>query len=218
MNENDKSKIFQNIYNYYNNNEKSLIVDLFFGYNEVTYKCLDCNKIYYNYEIFKYIVFPLEEILNIINKEKQDSENDIISIDDCFDIYFSKEEFTKEKTYFCNNCKTSTKCKSNYKIYQSSDILIIILKGDKDIELDFSERINVSQYILNDNNSNCLYDLYGVSMSTYQSERFIATCKDSIDGKWYKYEDKNINEILDFKNEVLKCENPYILFYKRVKQ
>jgi ubiquitin C-terminal hydrolase len=53
MNENDKSKIFQNIYNYYNNNEKSLIVDLFFGYNEVTYKCLVCNKTYYNYEIFK---------------------------------------------------------------------------------------------------------------------------------------------------------------------
>ena len=224
INENDKNKIFQNIYDYYNNKEKSLIFDIFCGFNEISYKCLNCNNniTYYNYEVFKYIVFSLDEVLNFINNQNGDDENNKISIRDCFNTYFSTEAFNKEKNYYCNNCKSFTKCEYDSKIYTIRDILIIILKRDKDnivnVEIDFDERINITEYILNDNDSNYLYDLYAVTTCTYQNEeksRFIASCKIPTDGKWYKYEDTKINEIIDYQEQVVKFETPNLLFYKR---
>ena len=174
--------------------------------------------------MYKYIVFPLDDILNIINDQNGDDENNKISIYDCFNIYFTNEAFTKKRNYYCSNCKLSTECKSGSKIYIIPDILIIILKRDKDslvnVELDFDEIINITQYILNKNNSNYLYDLYAVTTCTYQNEdksRFIASCKIQNENKWYRYEDTDIKEILDYQEEVVEYEIPYLLFYQREK-
>ena len=89
-----------------------------------------------------------------------------------------------------------------------------------DVELDFDERLNITQYILNnDYNHELYYELYSVVTCTYQNEEnshFIVSCKNPIDKKWYKFDDTNINSINDFQEEVIKYEIPYILFYKKI--
>ena len=63
-----------------------------------------------------------------------------------------------------------------------------------------------------------IYDLIGII--TYlgeckKNECSIAYCKDPLNGKWYKYNDTNVDEINDFKKEVIDFAKPYILFYQK---
>ncbi len=120
MNQNEKNKMFETVYETFNL-EKSVISEHFFGFNEISYECLNpgCknNKKFYNYELFKYIIFPLEEILNIRNAQNQDDENTKITINDCFKISFDNKLFSGERNYQCYNCKKYTKCKYESQIF-----------------------------------------------------------------------------------------------------
>ena len=203
--------------------EKSIISELFFGYFEDLYKCPNCNDniIYYNYEIFKFISFPLEEILETYNLRNNNDDNCKITINDCFDISFNNN--IKEKNILCNNCKTEVKCKYESVIYQIPEILIIILKRDIndviDIELDFDEIIDITKFVSNNNNnSKSIYELYGVitCKDKNQNCHFCSSCKNMIDNKWYRYDNTNIQYINNFEDEVIKYKIPYILFYKKI--
>ena len=58
--------------------EYSIISEIFFGYNETTNECLNCKKNYnginnpicYNYGLFNCLIFPLEEVKNMVNNNK----------------------------------------------------------------------------------------------------------------------------------------------------
>ena len=208
------------------NNEKkediSIISQTFFGKIEKSYFCLNCKSNYKEYEIFKCISFYLEEILDNINIQKQIDDNNNITIYDCFDITYKNK---KNNINYCNKCKVKTNCEYVSHFYNCPNILIIILNREKnnyifDIELDFNEQLNISKYTLqNYFNNEINYELYGVVTCTYQNDEnshFIASCKNPIDKKWYKFEDTNITSINDFQKEVIEYEIPYILFYKKL--
>ena len=87
-NQYDKNDTF----NYFFNNfqkECSIISDIFFGFTETTNECFNCvnkykskgikNPICYNYEIFYYLIFPLEEVKNMKNNSIQNSNIQIIN-------------------------------------------------------------------------------------------------------------------------------------------
>ena len=193
---------------------KSVISNLFFGLMQIGYECLICkdNKKNYTYEIFRYITFSLNDIV--------DDENNKITIENCFKKTFDNNIYNESKEYYCHNCKKSTKCKCQSQIYQLPDILIILLKrGIKDVQLEYNDTIKTRQ--IKDNNI-FNYDLYGVTICicNYYSKKnptFIAACKNHFDNKWYIYEDRKVSEVNDFKKEVLGYKLPYILFYKRRK-
>ena len=48
------------------------------------------------------------------------------------------------------------------------------------------------------------------------SGHFIAYCKNPLDERWYQYNDSVINEVNDFKSEVIDYAMPYLLFYQKV--
>jgi len=56
--------------------DSSIISEVFFGYNETTNECLNCkakyqnqkNPICYNYGLFNCLIFPLEEVKNMVNR------------------------------------------------------------------------------------------------------------------------------------------------------
>ena len=48
------------------------------------------------------------------------------------------------------------------------------------------------------------------------SGHFIAYCRDPILGKWHKYNDAIVNEVIDFQNEVINFAMPYLLFYQKI--
>ena len=206
--------------------EKSIISDLFFGYFMTPYLCLNCknDEVYYNYEKFKHLSFPLEEILDTINSRNKNDDNCKLTLNDCFKITFKYNNLGKTKNIFCNNCQNLTKCRYESLIYQIPKILIIILKRDINsifnIEFEFDEKMDITEYISNNiNNSKIIYELYGVvtcNNKNYQNCHFFASCKNMVDKKWYRYDDIIVKNIDNFEKEVIKYEIPYILFYKNI--
>ena len=82
---------------------------------------------------------------------------------------------------------------------------------------DFTEELNLSNYFEN-KESGYMYNLIGVITHLGESSmsgHFIAYCKDPLNGKWYKYNDAIVDEVKDFKKEVIDFAMPYLLFYQK---
>ena len=63
------------------------------------------------------------------------------------------------------------------------------------------------------------YNLYGVITHIGESgpnAHFVASCKSSIDNKWYRYNDEIVYQIKNIKKEIFEFGTPYILFYQKV--
>jgi len=235
LNQYDKN----NSFNYFFNDFKkdcSIISDLFFGFNETTNECLNCkNKfnsqgmnspICYNYGIFNCLIFPLEEVKimknQLMKSNYKQTYNNIVTIYDCFYYNQKTELFTGQNRNYCNICKQSFD--SNYcsKIYISPNILILILNRGKgnmyDVKLEFNEIIDITQFVLRNDYSQLIYNLYGVITHIGQSgpnAHFIASCKSPIDNKWYRYNDSIVNPIENLQKEIIDFGTPYILFYHK---
>ena len=227
----DKNNVFNNFFNDFKK-ECSIISDLFSGFTESINECLFCknkynsqglnNPISYNYGIFNFLIFPLEQVKNMKNNYYQTYQNNIVTIYDCF-IYNQKVEFfTGDDRNYCLKCKQI--CDSIYtsRIFVSPNILILILERGKDnkcnIKLDFSDEIDITQFVIQKDRSRLIYKLYGVI--SYIGEygpnaHFMASCKSPINCIWYRYDDATVNPIMDIKKEVIEFETPYILFYQK---
>ena len=109
------------------------------------------------------------------------------------------------------------------KIYVSPNVLVLILNRGKEniynVKLDFYEKIEITDYVLEKETPKIIYTLYGVITHIGQSgpsAHFIASCKSPVDFKWYKYNDAIVTKIIDFQKEVIEFGTPYILFYQKV--
>ena len=109
------------------------------------------------------------------------------------------------------------------KIYISPNVLILILNRGKgniyDVKLDFTEIIDISQYVLQKDTPQIIYNLYGVITHIGQSgpsAHFVASCRSPVNFKWYRYNDAFVTEINDFQKEVIDFGTPYILFYQKI--
>ena len=122
---------------------KSIISDLFYAINETSTQCSNCKQIKYNFQNYFFLIFPLEEIrkfkiqklINSINQNMMDMNpfafqqnqlNDIqsVNIDDCFQ-YNEKTEFvTGENAMYCNICHNQFSAYYTTKLYCGPEILI----------------------------------------------------------------------------------------------
>ena len=224
QNDSNKEIIYKNFLDHI---ENSIISEEFFGIVENSYKCLECNNNldYYNYEILKYIIFNLEEIKSIINSNNNDSNNNKITIKDCFNTLYNNNIFIRENNYFCYSCNKLTRCKYYSKLLNLPNKLIIILNRNinkiNPIEFDFHNEFEITQKnYQNNKNQNISYELYGVVTCINQNEpteqHFVAFCKCSINNKWYKYDDTNVSDsINDIQKEIIEYKVPFVLFYKK---
>jgi ubiquitin C-terminal hydrolase len=214
----------------------SVISDLFFGINETTNECLYCqnsfksqgqnNPICYTYGIFNCLIFPLEEVKEMKNKINNNniywSQNNRVSLYDCF-IYNQKtEHFTGENMNYCNICKQTFDSLYTTRIYSSPIILILILNRGKNnifnVKLYFNEIMDITQYVVCNNKNKWIYNLYGVITHMDQSGSnayYVASCKSPVDNKWYRYNDDNVTPIIDLQKEVIDFGTPSILFYRK---
>ena len=84
----------------------------------------------------------------------------------------------------------------------SSNILILILNKGKNniynVKLDFTEKIDIIQYVIQKEKPQLIYDLYAVISHFGESgpnAHFVASCISSIDNRWYSYNDAFVNPI-----------------------
>ena len=236
LNQYDKINAFKHFFLEFQE-ECSIISDIFFGITETTNECLNCKNIYnsqgqlnpicYNYQIFNCLIFPLEEYKNMKNNTMQYNNNiqinnNRVSIYECFYYYQKTDLFSGENQNYCNICKKLGDSLYTSKIYISPDVLIIILNRGKgniyDVKLDFSEEIDISQYVLQKDIPQIKYNLYGVIThigQSGQSAHFVASCKSPINNKWYRYNDAMVDPITNIQKEIIEYGTPYILFYQK---
>ncbi len=218
----NKKIMFKNFSKFFINNYRSIISGLFFG---IFYTKTQCNKghIFYNYQTFNFIIFPLEKVLQykISSNNFTSNFNNTVTIEDCFKYY----EFpTFLNDYYCNICRNQGNCKYTNKLSVLPNIIIIILNRGKGLEFNVklsfeNENLGLSKYVEYCNDES-IYELIG--MVTHYGEssasgHFVARCKSPIDEEWYLYNDQIVQKIGYFNNESFAQGNPYILFYKKIK-
>ena len=238
LNQYDKNNAFNHFFNEFQE-DCSIISDIFFGINETTNICVNCknnfnsrglnNPICYNYGIFNCLIFPLEEVKKMKNNSMQYNnyininQNNRVSIYECFYYNQKTDLFTGDNKNFCNNCKQLYDSFYTTTIFTSPIILVLILNRGKDniynVKIDFTETIDISQFVLQKDIPQMIYNLYGVITHIGQSgpnAHFVAFCKSPIDNKWYKYNDAIVSSINNLQKEVIDFGTPYILFYEKI--
>ena len=223
---------------------KSIISDLFYGMKEISIKCKNCNIIKYNYQKYYYVEFPIYEIFKLKKKNNEQrftlpnsitilNDNDIrnsanvfdnnkiinsLSIYDCFDYLEKINNFNNNNKIFCNYCnKTSSFC---YKIFLNTipAILIIIINSKKginiNIKFDFYEDLNLEKYV-EFKSTGYTFKLFGIVEKNSVENHYLAYVKSPIDNNWYKYNDDKVLNVNNFQKEILKSNNPCILFYQK---
>ena len=144
------------------NENVSLISDLFYAMNDSVTECLNCHKRKYNFQIYFFLIFPLEEvrkykIQNLYNSTNQNmmffnpmnqmafqqnfifqnnNQNIInsVNLDDCFRYNQKIEHFTGENAMYCNTCRGQYPAYNQTVLSTGPEILIIILNRGKGIE------------------------------------------------------------------------------------
>ena len=148
--------------------------------------------------------------------------NNRVTLYECFYYNQKTELFTGENRNYCNICKQLYDSLYTSRIFISPNVLIILLNRGKgniyDVLLDFTEEIDITQFVLKKDTPKILYNLYGVITHIGQSgpsAHFVASCKSPIDKKWYRYNDAMVNPIKNIQKEVIEFGTPYILFYQK---
>ena len=151
-------------------------------------------------------------------------QNNLLTIEDCFDYNQKIENFIGDNAMYCDICKMQLPSTFQTKLYNAPEVLILILNRGKGIQfkikLEFYLQINLSNYVENNNsgNSGYIYDLIGVVThmgDSSESGHFIASCRNPMNNYWYQYNDDLVFPITDFNSQVLNYAMPYILFYKK---
>ena len=215
--------LFEYFLQNYKKNYNSIISDSFYGFSQTEVICQNCRKVKYNYEIFSFIEFPLEQV-NIyfgktpfqVNYQLQQPD---IDINECFTFHQKGELMTKDNAMYCDLCNVTFDSFYVSKIYKPPKYLILILNRGKgniyQCNVKFPEVLNLSNYIIG-KNFNVMFDLYAVICHFGPSSmggHFIAFCRNALNDKWYCYNDSAVT--LCQETNYLKGV-PYILFYQEI--
>ena len=200
---------------YFANNYRSIISNLFYGMFNSMMQCANCGRTTHNVQCYNILIFPLEEVK--IFKRRYFNKVDIL---ECFEYYQHVEILTGMNQIYCNICKNLENCYNSSKIIIAPNILIVNLnrgKGNQfNIKLTFGEYLDIKQFIYYNQSPN-YYELIGVVTHlgpSGMSGHFIAYCKSFVDFKWYKFNDAMVDEC-SF-SDVTQVGTPYILFYSKI--
>ena len=232
----NKDLIFKIFVNDFMKNNQSIISDIFYAMNLSVTQCSFCQNKLYNYQIYYFIVFPLEEVRkfkyqNSINNFQIFNNNmnmniipsNEVSIYDCFDYERKVNYMIGQNKMYCNFCKTNRDCMMKTTLVTGPDVLILLLNRGKGLEfkvkINFVEYLNLEHYI-EIKNTGYNYELFGVIThigENGQGGHFIAYCRDPFTNVWSKYNDAIVTEVKDFQNDIINFANPYLLFYQKLK-
>ena len=225
----NKEKLFNKFIQNFAQNYRSVISDLFYAFNCIITQCGNCKTIIYNYEIYFFLKFPLEEVRKyklqnniqiMSNNLNNNAINNIIDIYDCFTYEQKINYMDGENMIYCNYCRQNCDASMQTLLTSGPKILIIILNRGKGIEynikINFYLELNLKNYI-DMNNSNWKYELFGVIAHIGESGlggNFIAYCKKDDYHQWFKFDDSIVKPVYNFQNEVLNNPMPCVLFYR----
>jgi ubiquitin C-terminal hydrolase len=204
---------------YIKNNKHSLITDLFTGifYSKIT--CTVCGRSSNSFEPFT--------MLSIQTNKNNDT------LDQCLSAFSEEEELTGINKYLCSVCNKKQNATKQMYIWEPPEYLIIHFKRFRKeyvnggvsvskintlIEFPINGLTLDKCYSEIHFRSDYVYDLYAISEHSggCNGGHYIAHCKNSINHKWYEFNDSSVRHVPDDKIEQnIITANAYILFYCR---
>jgi len=223
----DDQKNEQRMFNLFSeemkSNFKSPISDLFYGVLETRTNCLNCKGIKYNFQIYSYIEFPLQQVYNYCLKNYPGNNYisqgiPVVDLYRCFEFYQLPTLMTGNNQIYCNDCKRSFDAYYGTLLYFLPNYLIINLNRGKNAvfqcNVKFPELLKLHKYVINQER-NTVFKLVSV-ISHYgpssMGGHFIAYCRHYQDNCWYNYNDSTVTKCTNPKPYLTGM--PYILFYK----
>ena len=226
VNQMDEMQTLRAFLSDYFNSNQSIITDCFYGILETRSKCAGCQCTKFNFQIYSFLEFPLEQV-NIymfqmgrrFNMMNQGQKNPDIDLYECFDYYQKIDVMNGQNQMYCNICGGNRDNYYGTTIYSLPNYLIINLNRGKgavyECKVNYPEKLNLLNFVTFQH-GNTYFELYSVISHigpSSMSGHFVAYCKHDLDKKWYKYNDSIVTPCKKGEyNEGM----PYILFYKAV--
>ena len=205
--------------NDYCQNNNSIISNTFYFLEKSKITCVNCNRVTYNFQIQKTLIFPLENIRQK-KSEKLNMNQTSINIMDGFDHYQRQTPLTGEDMMYCNFCKQKTNAWQYNALYSSPDYLIINLNRGQakmfNVPVNLEENININNYVEAKIDNN-LYKLKSVITHLGQSGtsgHYIAFCFVEKEGAWFKFNDTMVSR--SSFNEAVTTGDSYVIIYQRI--
>jgi ubiquitin C-terminal hydrolase len=218
-NNNTELQLFRN--NYYSKNS-SILIKTFYFEQQSDLKCLYCQFSKSSYNITNMLIFPLEKIREYLARKNPNGFWSV-TLENCFENYQEPEILSGMNQIYCNNCRRQANASTRNSMYTSPEVLTIILNRGKglefQVEFEYPLILNLDKFV-NDKNSNNKYELIAVLTHIGPSGmagHFIAFCKSPDENKWYCYNDADVQEVIDPRqqnNDQIEGI-PYVLYYQR---
>ena len=205
----------------------SIISTLFYGILETKSQCQGCNVIKFNFQVYSFLEFPLEQVNQyFFNKGKRplltaEGKNPDVDLYECFEYNGKIDLMTGDNQMFCNQCNKLCNAYYSTILYSGSNYLIINLNRGKgavyECNVIFPEQLNLFNFFTFKQGIT-VYELYAVICHlgpSSMSGHFVAYCRNRIDNKWYLYNDAIVS--LCTKPQQYTDGMPYILFYKALR-
>ena len=201
---------------------RSIISDLFYGILETKTQCTNCKRIKYNFQVYSFLEFPLEQInIYFTNQGRRQNfngqGNPDIDLYECFEHYQSTLQMTGDNKIYCSECNSSFDAFYQTLLYTTPNYLILNLNRGKnavyECKVNFPNILNLYNYVVN--KTNTVYQLQSVISHigpSSMSGHFIAYCRHPQNNEWYKYNDSIVTKCTTQKEYLNGM--PYILFYK----
>ena len=116
--------------NNFNKDGISMISEIFYFQNIISYQCQRCKNVEYKSSIDNHIKFELTQISPFCNSQKD------LNIINCFNYLISQ----KNENNICSFCRNNNSI-SYFRLYSINDILTIILDRGKDFKDDIKFNI-----------------------------------------------------------------------------
>ena len=219
----DENKMLELFFIDFKSKFRSIISDLFYGVMETKSFCQGCQKNKYNFQIYSFLEFPLEQVTKYciskgITLKYTDKKNPDIDLYSCFNYFGNMDLMTGQNQMYCNICNKNCDALYGTELYSAPNYLIINLNRGKgavyECNVIFPEKLNILNF-LKFQQINTYFELYSVICHigpSSNSGHFIAYCKHPVDKKWYKYNDGIVTPCQN--KEEYKIGMPYILFYQ----
>ena len=202
----------------------SPISNLFYGILETKSQCLGCKVIKFNFQIYSFLEFPLQQVNQYFySKGKRplftnDGKNPDVDLYECLEYYGKIDLMTGDNQMYCNICSKLLDSYYSTIIYSSPIYLIINLNRGKgatyECKVNFPEQLNLYNFVTFKNGYTA-YGLYAVICHlgpSSMSGHFVAYCRNRTDNKLYLYNDAFVT--LCSRPQQYTEGMPYILFYK----
>ena len=220
----NEQMMLQLFLNEFAQNFNSPISNLFYGILETKSQCQGCKVIKFNFQIYSFLEFPLQQVNQFcFNNGKRplytiDGKNPDVNLYECFDYNGKVDLMSGDNQMYCNICNKLNNSLYASSIYSLPIYLIINLNRGKgavyECKVNFPEQLNLYNYA-SFKDGYTAYGLYAVICHlgpSSMSGHFVAYCRNRIDNQWYLYNDGIVTSCT--RPQQYKDGMPYILFYK----